>query len=82
MLLSVEDITVLENILFLFSVTENGVIPESILVFTVKKSATTVDYHDNIDQKKFRRWTETLLSGLNKTNEKFIIVMVTTDCTD
>jgi hypothetical protein len=59
-----------------FAVLEDGVIKESILVFTVKKSATTVDYHDNIDRKHFRRWVETLVAALDKTGRKYIIVMV------
>jgi hypothetical protein len=52
------------------------VIRESILVFTVKKSATTVEYHDNIDKTKFKRWVETLITALDETRRKYILVMV------
>jgi len=48
-----------------FIVTEDGVIPESILVFTVRKTESTLDYHDNIDSTKFRRWTDTLINALD-----------------
>jgi hypothetical protein len=59
-----------------FLVTEDRVILESILVFTVKKSATTVDYHANIDKTKFKRWVETLITALDETGRQYIIVMV------
>jgi hypothetical protein len=59
-----------------FLVTEDRVIRESILVFPVKESATAVDYHDNIDKTKFKRWVETLITALDETGRKYIIVMV------
>jgi hypothetical protein len=57
-------------------VTEDGIIPGSVVVYKVAAKATADDYHKNVGKGEFTKWFKNLNKILNEQGGNFIIVMV------
>jgi len=58
------------------TVTENGIIPESVKVWKISASDTSEDYHKNINEAEFNKWMASLEAVLKKMGGNWIIIIV------